>query len=104
MSEEQEALRGEAAPAELDVWLAKIGLPQYSVQVKEYGYDQMSVLLQATEKDVIEMTEDGEVKMKKPPLEGPALPQRRRHIPTCKGLVPGSVAVAVAPRLSFEDV
>eukprot|EP01043_Picozoa_sp_COSAG02_P040417 COSAG02_NODE_3271_length_7032_cov_60.609028_7_plen_268_part_01 len=56
----------EAEPPEVVAWLATIGLPQYAPQIKEYGYDQMAVLKAATEADIVEMTEDADVKMKKP--------------------------------------
>eukprot|EP01043_Picozoa_sp_COSAG02_P066906 COSAG02_NODE_10565_length_1912_cov_34.194705_1_plen_323_part_10 len=56
----------EAEPPEVVAWLAAIGLPQYAPQIKEYGYDQMAVLYDATEADIVEMTEDADVKMKKP--------------------------------------
>ena len=56
----------EAVPPELDAWLASSILSKYSTQIKEYGYDEMEVLLAATEADIIEMTEDPDVKMKKP--------------------------------------
>ena len=38
----------------------------YSAQLKEYGYDQLEALLVASEADITEMTEDGDIKMKKP--------------------------------------
>ena len=56
----------EAEPPELDAWLAKIGMSDYSAQLKEYGYDRMSVLHAASEADITEMMEDPDVKMKKP--------------------------------------
>ena len=51
---------------EVDAWLATIGLPQYAPKIKRYGYDQMAALHQATQADIVEMTEDVDVKMKKP--------------------------------------
>jgi hypothetical protein len=51
---------------ELDVWLAKANLSRYGPQVKEYGYDTLSALRAATEADIVEMTEDADVGMKKP--------------------------------------
>ena len=56
----------EAEPPEVVAWLAAIGLPEYAPQIKEYGYDQMAALYRATEADIVEMTEDADVNMKKP--------------------------------------
>ena len=41
-------------------------MSDYSAQLKEYGYDRMSVLHAASEADITEMMEDPDVKMKKP--------------------------------------
>ena len=41
-------------------------MSDYSAQLKEYGYDRMSVLHAASEADIVEMMEDPDVKMKKP--------------------------------------
>eukprot|EP01047_Picozoa_sp_COSAG01_P035980 COSAG01_NODE_2791_length_7069_cov_11.407174_3_plen_269_part_00 len=60
------AAQEEAEPPALDVWLAQTGLDRYGPQVKEYGYDTLSALLVATEADIVEMTEDADVGMKKP--------------------------------------
>ena len=56
----------EAEPPELDAWLASVELGRYAPQIQEYGYDTLKVLRAATEADIIEMTEDSDVKMKKP--------------------------------------
>ena len=56
----------EPSAPELDAWLAKIDLDQYAPQIKEYGFHKFQVLLAATEADIVEMTEDADVKMKKP--------------------------------------
>jgi ankyrin repeat protein len=56
----------EAEPPELDAWLAQAGLGQYGPQLKEYGYDSLNVLQAATEADIVEMTEDPDIGMKKP--------------------------------------
>ena len=53
-------------PEQLDAWLAQIGLSQYYSQIKEYGYDSMLMLHEATEADIMKMIEDGDVKMKNP--------------------------------------
>jgi hypothetical protein len=63
---EPEPAAEEAEPPAIDAWLAGIGLSKYTAQIKEYGYDQMLVLHKATEADIVEMTEDADVKMKKP--------------------------------------
>ena len=59
-------LIGGAENNEVDAWLSKISLSEYASQIKQYGYDQMPALYKATEADIIEMTEDGTVGMKKP--------------------------------------
>ena len=64
--EPEPAAAEEAEPPELDAWLAQADLAQYAVQVKEYGYHTLKVLQAATEADIVEMTEDADVKMKKP--------------------------------------
>ena len=46
--------------------MAKIDLNQYAPQIMEYGFHKFQVLLAATEADIAEMTEDANVKMKKP--------------------------------------
>eukprot|EP01043_Picozoa_sp_COSAG02_P067473 COSAG02_NODE_10856_length_1845_cov_2.040092_1_plen_496_part_01 len=69
----------EAEPPELDAWLAQADLAQYAVQVKKYGYHTLKVLQAATEADVVEMTEDPQVGMKKP--------HRRLFLETWKGLL-----------------
>ena len=51
---------------DLDSWLDAIELLQYVEAIKEYGYNNLEVLRVATEEDIIEMTEDADVKMKKP--------------------------------------
>ena len=63
---EPEPATEEAEPPAIDAWLAGIGLSKYTAQIKEYGYDQMPMLHEATEADIVEMTEDADVKMKKP--------------------------------------
>ena len=55
-----------AHPPELEAWLAQADLAQYAPQIQEYGYDTLKVLRAVTEADIIEMTEDSDVKMKKP--------------------------------------
>jgi hypothetical protein len=50
----------------VDTWLASIKLARYCVQIREYGYDSLKVLLDATEADILEMSEDVDVSMKKP--------------------------------------
>ena len=57
---------GDTSHSDIDGWLDELGLSKYSGAVKEYGYEQLSILLAATEGDVLEMTEDGDVGMKKP--------------------------------------
>ena len=74
---------------ELDAWLAKAGASNYRAQIKEYGFDSMQVLLAATTEQIIEMTEDPDVSMKKP----------HRHFFVCKWkaeLKPESEPVASA--------
>ncbi len=48
------------------VWLRKVSLEQYSDGVVDFGYDSMEALLVAKENEVIEMTEDASIGMKKP--------------------------------------
>ena len=55
-----------AHPPELEAWLAQADLAQYAPQIQEYGYDTLKVLRAVAEADIIEMTEDSDVKMKKP--------------------------------------
>ena len=50
----------------MDGWLASIKLAQYAAPLTSYGYDSLEVLLDATEADIVEMTEDPDVGMKKP--------------------------------------
>ena len=57
---------GGTSHSDIDGWLDELGLSKYGAVVKEYGYEQLSILLAATEDDVMEMTEDGDVGMKKP--------------------------------------
>jgi hypothetical protein len=65
-------LRGGAATSldkkknAVKVWLRKINLLKYSDGVVEFGYNSMDALLMANEKEVIEMTEDATIGMKKP--------------------------------------
>jgi hypothetical protein len=56
----------EPEPPELDAWLVQVDLAQYGPQIKEYGYDKLKALLVATEEDIVEMTADPDLKMKKP--------------------------------------
>jgi hypothetical protein len=56
----------EAEPPELDAWLVQAGLGRYGPQVKEYGYDSFNALRAATEAQIVEMTEDPDIGMKKP--------------------------------------
>eukprot|EP01045_Picozoa_sp_COSAG04_P013492 COSAG04_NODE_960_length_9157_cov_6.389269_5_plen_71_part_00 len=51
---------------DLESWLDAIELLQYVETIKEYGYNSLEVLRVATEEDIVEMTEDADVKMKKP--------------------------------------
>ena len=50
----------------LDAWLADIGLSSYIESIKSYGYVQLSMLLDASEEDILEMTQDPDMNMKKP--------------------------------------
>ena len=50
----------------VEAWLTSIGLAKYADQVKDYGYDQLRILLDASEDDIKEMTEDKDVRMKRP--------------------------------------
>jgi hypothetical protein len=56
-----EILDETAAPDPVDVWFSTTGWPQYCARIKKYGYDPV-----ATQDDVIEITEDAGVDMKKP--------------------------------------
>jgi hypothetical protein len=60
----------EAAVAEnenpVKVWLRKMSFEQYSDGIVDFGYDSMDALLRSNEKDVIEMTEEASIGMKKP--------------------------------------
>ena len=58
--------QAQAEPLEVDAWLSTIGLPDYAPQIKQYGYDRMPALYEATEADIVDMTEDDAVGMKKP--------------------------------------
>ena len=56
-----------ASVTSMEDWLGSIGLSSYIDQIKSYGYVQMSMLLDASEEDIVEMTADTEVvNMKKP--------------------------------------
>ena len=56
----------QADEPDLESWLDAIGLLQYVEAIQEYGYNNFKMLRVATEEDIIEMTEDADVKMKKP--------------------------------------
>eukprot|EP01046_Picozoa_sp_COSAG06_P010277 COSAG06_NODE_559_length_14300_cov_98.800085_3_plen_713_part_00 len=60
------AEEGVPPPLTVDGWLASIKLAQYAAPLTGYGYDSLKVLLDATEADIVEMTEDPDVGMKKP--------------------------------------
>jgi hypothetical protein len=60
------AEEGVPPPLTVDGWLASIKLAQYAAPLTDYGYDSLKVLLDATEADIVEMTEDPDVGMKKP--------------------------------------
>ena len=63
---EPELVGSPAAGPSIESWLAQVDLARYGPQIQEYGYDTLKVLRAATEADIIEMTEDSDVKMKKP--------------------------------------
>jgi hypothetical protein len=50
----------------MEGWLSTIGLSAYVEAIKDYGYTQISMLLDASEADIKEMAEDSDVGMKKP--------------------------------------
>jgi hypothetical protein len=51
---------------DVDAWLEEAGLGKYADAIKEYGYDTIAALQFATEEDIVEMSEDSDVGMKKP--------------------------------------
>eukprot|EP01043_Picozoa_sp_COSAG02_P025990 COSAG02_NODE_1481_length_12389_cov_15.643857_17_plen_235_part_00 len=51
---------------DVDAWLEGAGLGKYADAIKEYGYDTIAALQFATEEDIVEMSEDSDVGMKKP--------------------------------------
>jgi hypothetical protein len=51
---------------DVDAWLEGAGLGKYADAIKEYGYDTIAALQVATEEDIVEMSEDSDVGMKKP--------------------------------------
>jgi hypothetical protein len=53
-------------PIDLDSWLGAIGLSKHAAEIKEYGYEQLSMLLDASKEDIEEMTTDDTIGMKKP--------------------------------------
>jgi hypothetical protein len=63
---EPEPIEVGVPPLDLDSWLAAIGLSKHAAQIKEYGYEQLSMLLDASKEDIEEMTEDDDLEMKKP--------------------------------------
>ena len=86
---------------ELDRWLAQVGLARYAPQIKKCGYERMKALLVAEEKDIVEMSEDAEVKMK--------TPHKRLLVAEWKELVAartkgqaGSLVVKVSPTTEPE--
>ena len=79
----------EADPPELDAWLASVDLGRFAPQVKEYGYETLRVLRAATEADIVEMTEDADIGMKKP--------LRRLFLTEWKALVAAPAHVALEP-------
>ena len=54
------------ASAAVEEWLITVHLGCYFSAVKEYGFDSLGALRAVSEQDVIEMTEDPTVQMKKP--------------------------------------
>jgi hypothetical protein len=63
---EPEPIEVGVPPLDLDSWLAAIGLSKHAAQIKEYGYEQLSMLLDASMEDIEEMTKDDDLGMKKP--------------------------------------
>ena len=64
-------LPGPAAPPQDDIstieeWLMSISLQDYAAAIKEYGYDSFQALDAASEEQILEMTQDPDVAMKKP--------------------------------------
>ena len=55
-----------SSSSDVHAWLAELSLERYAAAIKEYGYDTMLILADASEEDIIEMTEDPDVAMKKP--------------------------------------
>eukprot|EP01046_Picozoa_sp_COSAG06_P071589 COSAG06_NODE_20550_length_791_cov_1.426301_2_plen_207_part_01 len=50
----------------VEAWLAGIDLTDYAAKIEGYGYSSLRFLRDATEEDIVEMTEDAGVAMKKP--------------------------------------
>ena len=64
-------LPGPAARPQDDIstiaeWLRSIALQDYAAAIKEYGYDSFQALDAASEEQILEMTQDPDVAMKKP--------------------------------------
>jgi hypothetical protein len=50
----------------IDDWLRSIALEDYAAAIKQYGYNSFQALDAASEEEIIEMTQDPHVEMKKP--------------------------------------
>ena len=50
----------------IEEWLRSIALQDYAAAIKEYGYDSFQALDAASEEQILEMTQDPDVAMKKP--------------------------------------
>ena len=65
-----EALGPAARPQDdistIEGWLRSIALQDYAAAIKEYGYDSFQALDAASEEQILEMTQDPDVAMKKP--------------------------------------
>ena len=65
-----EALGPAARPQDdtsaIEEWLRSIALQDYAAAIKEYGYDSFQALDAASEEQILEMTQDPDVAMKKP--------------------------------------
>ena len=67
---DSEALGPAAHPQDdistIEGWLRSIALQDYAAAIKEYGYDSFQALDAASEEQILEMTQDPDVAMKKP--------------------------------------
>eukprot|EP01046_Picozoa_sp_COSAG06_P056772 COSAG06_NODE_10849_length_1607_cov_2.078912_2_plen_145_part_00 len=50
-----------AAGGTVEAWLARVDLADYAAKIEGYGYSSLRVLRDATEEDIVEMTEDAAV-------------------------------------------